>query len=113
MPKGTTPEPCNSKIFKRGVSVAQIAQADGMRSWHIEEFVKLIASETKTATDWHYSGGIAQVLTLGDPKVVAAAITAKWPAFAAPYPNARCATGLPARYRADVDELPDGVIGVG
>lgn len=83
---------CDPKVFKHGALVAQIARADGMRSWHIEEFVKSVARETGTATDWHYCGGRALVLTLGDRDTVRAAIDVQWPDFARPYPNARCST---------------------
>jgi hypothetical protein len=110
--EGETPEPCNDDVFKNGASVAQIAQAGGMRSWHIEEFIKSVAKRTGAAVDWHYSGGIAQVLTIGDASEVAQDIEANWPAFAAPYAGAQCQVGGPARYRAGVDDLPDDVIAV-
>lgn len=111
--ENVTPEACNSDIFKNGKSVAQIVQSNGMRSWHIEDFIKSVAAATNTQTDWHYSGGIAQVLTLGDAAIVVAKIKELWPAIQKIYPDAQCVTGLPARYRAGVDEIPDDVIGIG
>ena len=104
--EGVTPASCDHDVFQKGVSVAQIAQGSGMRSWHIEAFIRSVAHSTQTRTDWHYSGGIAQVLTLDDPEKVAAEVQRAWGEFAAPYPNAQMMTGLPARYRAGVDTCP-------
>ena len=71
-----------------------------MRMWHIEAFIR-------------YSGGIAQILTLGDAQVVVDRLAGEWLEFAAPFGGGpQIAFGLPARYRAG-DPLPNGVVAVG
>lgn len=109
----STPTPCNPAIFRDGRSVAAIAQGSGARSWHIEALIRAVAtrSGTRGQTDWHYSGGIAQVLTLGNADAVAEALRALWPGFLRQWPESWIRIGGPALYRAG-DPLPDGVIGV-
>ena len=107
--KEETPDPCNKDIFKRGQSVALISQGEG-RSWHIEALIKEVARATNTRTDWHYSGGIAHVLTLDDPAVVAAELAKAWPAFEKAHKWSQINLGGSA-YRAG-DPLPPDVTGV-
>lgn len=53
---------CDPKIFKKGKPVASLdARADDAEAW-----VKAIAKLAKAKVDWHYSGGRAQVLHLGN-----------------------------------------------
>ena len=74
-----TPPPCDAEIFKRGEAVMLF---HGPRSGLIEEWVKKLAAETQTHTDWHFAGGRAVVLVLGGEaergKVRAAAVRL-WP----------------------------------
>lgn len=58
----TTPAPCNQDIFHKGESIAIL---DG-RSNAVEKWVRKVAKRAKSLVDWHYSGGVAQVLHLGD-----------------------------------------------
>jgi hypothetical protein len=53
---------CDQEIFAKGKPVC-IADAG---SEHMEPWVQSIAEMAKARVDWHYSGGIAQVLHLGD-----------------------------------------------
>jgi hypothetical protein len=55
-------QPCNPKIFTEGKSILAI---DG-KSRNVETWVRKIAQQAKVLIDWHYSGGIAHVLLLGD-----------------------------------------------
>ena len=55
-------EPCNQNIFKNGHSIATLDAC----MHRAEEFVKAVAEESEQPVDWHYSGGIANVLYLGD-----------------------------------------------
>lgn len=64
------PPPCNDKIFKQGHSAIIL---DGC-SHRVEEWVQAVAKESGQPVDWHYSGGRANVLYLGDFKKVQAAI---------------------------------------
>ena len=57
-----TPPPCNTKIFKHGTGVCVV---DG-RSNAVERWVKAVAKKANAQVDWHYSGGRANVLHLGD-----------------------------------------------
>ncbi len=59
---GPTPLPCNREIFKNGKGVCVVYG----RSNAVERWVQLIAKEANAQVDWHYSGGRANVLHLGD-----------------------------------------------
>lgn len=61
---GSTPRPCNPKIFKKGKGVCVV---DGSSN-AIERWVRAVAKKAKAEVDWHYSGGRANVLHLGDAK---------------------------------------------
>lgn len=112
-PRNWTPGPCNAEVFRNGAHVAAIAQGSGARCWHVEELICKVAREsgTRRQTDWHYSGGIAQVLTLGDADKVAGVLARLWPAFLAKWPDSMIRLNGPALYRAG-DPPPDDVIGV-
>lgn len=59
---GPTPPECDEEIFKRGEPIAAL---DG-RANAVERWVKAVAAKAEARVDWHYSGGRAQVLHLGD-----------------------------------------------
>lgn len=59
---GPTPPPCDQEIFQKGQPVAAL----DARSNAAENWVRAVAKKASTRVDWHYSGGIAQVLHLGD-----------------------------------------------
>ncbi len=59
---GVIPPPCNEDIFRNGKPIAFL---DG-RSSAIETWVKRVSTVANAHIDWHYSGGVAQVLYLGD-----------------------------------------------
>jgi len=59
---GPTPKPCNKKIFKHGVMVASL---DGSSN-AVERWVQSVAKKAKAQVDWHYAGGRAMVLHLGN-----------------------------------------------
>lgn len=61
---GPTPPPCDPRIFQDGKPVAIL----DARSNAAERWVKAVAARAQAQVDWHYSGGIAQVLHLGDDK---------------------------------------------
>ncbi len=65
-----SPPPCNDKIFKEGHSAIVL---DGC-SYRVEQWVQAVAKASGQAVDWHYSGGRANVLYLGDFEKVEAAI---------------------------------------
>ena len=59
---GPTPKPCDRKIFKNGTPILLIDGASNA----VENWVKAVAKRSRVEVDWHYSGGRAQVLYLGD-----------------------------------------------
>ncbi len=61
---------CNADVFKNGQTICAV---DG-RSAPVEEWVKRVAAESGQAVDWHYSGGVANVLYVGDYERVLAAV---------------------------------------
>lgn len=56
------PPPCDREVYQRGEPVAILDAASN----DAEQFVKAIARLASAKVDWHYSGGRAQVLFLGD-----------------------------------------------
>jgi hypothetical protein len=59
---GPTPKPCDRKIFKKGTPIVLIEGASNA----VENWVKAVAKRSRVPVDWHYSGGVAQVLYLGN-----------------------------------------------
>ena len=59
---GPTPAPCNPDIFKKGRGVCVV---DGSSN-AVERWVQSVAKKANAQVDWHYSGGRANVLHLGD-----------------------------------------------
>lgn len=59
---GPDPAPCNPDIFKKGRGVCVI---DGSSN-AVERWVQSVAKKANAQVDWHYSGGRANVLHLGD-----------------------------------------------
>lgn len=53
---------CDQEVFDKGQSLAAI---DG-RSKDVNPWVEKVAQESGQRVDWHYSGGVAHVLVLGD-----------------------------------------------
>ena len=68
---GPTPKPCNEKIFKKGISVfiTHSIPSNAMEGW-----VKKVAAKSGQPVDWHFCGGRANVLALGDLSKVHEAI---------------------------------------
>jgi hypothetical protein len=56
------PAPCDPEIFWRGEGVCVV---DGSSN-AVERWVQAVAKRAKAQVDWHYSGGRANVLHLGD-----------------------------------------------
>lgn len=66
----SSPPPCDPRVFKEGRSIAVCDCA----SEPMERWVKMVRKRSKQKVDWHYSGGRANVLFLGDRQKVLAAI---------------------------------------
>ncbi len=59
---GPTPAPCNDEVFNKGTGVCVV---DGSSN-AVERWVRSVAKKANSQVDWHYSGGRANVLHLGD-----------------------------------------------
>lgn len=73
---GPCPPPCNLEIFTQGeqVFITNTIPSNAMEGW-----VKKVAKASGQPVDWHFAGGHARVLALGDLKKVAAAIAELMP----------------------------------
>lgn len=101
---GPAPAPCNSEIFKNGQGVCVL---DGSSN-AIERWVQSIAKKADAQVDWHYSGGLANVLHLGDEasrERVFAAINE----FKSELDGTVLSVGGPALYR-NGNLVPEGAI---
>ena len=103
---GPTPPPCDPEIFKKGQGVCII---DGSSN-AVERWVQAVAKKANARVDWHYSGGRANVLHLGNGasrRRVLAAISA----LKGELKGHILSVGGPALYRAG-DPIPDGTLAV-
>jgi hypothetical protein len=58
-----TPQSCDKEIFKNGSTVFCIGDWD---TNEIENWVQEVATRSGQKVDWHYAGGRANILGLGD-----------------------------------------------
>lgn len=64
---GPTPTPCATDIYRNGQHVGMLASGmEGPGACAIEEWVNRLAEASGQRVDWHYSGGRANVLCVGD-----------------------------------------------
>ncbi len=59
---GPMPASCNPEIFKKGKGVCVVVGSSNA----VERWVRSVAKKANAKVDWHYSGGRANVLHLGD-----------------------------------------------
>lgn len=65
--------PCDPDVFRNGNPLLAADTSDcGARQF--EAWVKSIAELSGQRVDWHYSGGIAQVLYIGDRRAIVKAL---------------------------------------
>lgn len=106
---GPTPPPCNQDIFVHGTPIASVTGSSNA----VEDWVRRVADKSDTQLDWHYSGGIAQVLHLGDDESFGWALDAM--EVVETGPNVRImhkfeSPGQKGLYRAGVHEVPDDAV---
>lgn len=75
---GPTPPPCDDLIYSQGTTVFV---GDTIGSCAIERWVKKIAKTSGQCVDWHWAGGRANVLAIGDIEKVRAAIEQHKPEY--------------------------------
>lgn len=103
---GPDPPPCNPEIFEKGEGVCVL---DGSSN-AVERWVKAVAKRANARVDWHYSGGRANVLHLGDSKSRQRVLNAI-KELKGNLKGHILSVGGPALYRAG-DPVPHGVIAV-
>jgi hypothetical protein len=69
---GPTPTPCDPEIFKNGTGLCVV---DGKPN-AVERWVTSVAEKANARVGWHYSGGRANVLHLGDAESYQRALNA-------------------------------------
>ena len=108
MAKKTLPR-CDSKVFKSGTTILT-ADTHECGATGFEEWVVAVRKASGQPVDWHYSGGIANMLFLGDKEKVVAAIQ-----------SIPCSANIrqeyfdrlpPPIYREGVSPVPRGTIAV-
>ena len=103
----STPPPCNQEVFSKGKSLLA-ADTSGCRAVGFEPWVQEVAKKSGQPVDWHYSGGVAHVLYLGDrEKVIEAAKSIPCPANIMRWFEETD----PGLYRKGVTPTPEGAIG--
>ena len=104
-PSRINDERCNVEIFQKGKPVASI---DGKPA-DVELWVQKVAQLSGQRVDWHYSGGRAHILCLGDHSAVRSAVEELESKL-----NGRILDlfdeGEPGLYRADVSWKPPGAM---
>ena len=73
---GPDPPACAAEVYKNGalVMITHSIPANALEAW-----VKTVAEQSGQAVDWHFAGGRACILALGDLERVRAAIEALLP----------------------------------
>ncbi len=103
---GPNPPPCDSEVFHWGETIA-IGHA---ASNEMERWVRAVAEKADARLDWHFTGGTANILFLGDPE--ARARTTEVLTEMASDLNGKLARIIPAGgpqlYRAGVSAVPEG-----
>lgn len=85
------PRPCDREIFTKGKGICIFHAGSAVT----ERWVKAVAAESGQRVDWHYSGGIVNVLFIGDYERVRAAIEYLRPALDA---DCKKTAGYPAEH---------------
>lgn len=99
---------CDDEVFKNGKSLAAL----DARSKAAEAWVREVAAKSGQRVDWHYSGGVAHVLVLGDHAKAMETVKAMPPTEGVRIMR-WYATDDVGCYRSWVSPpLPDGAVGV-
>ena len=99
---------CDPEIFQKGQPVVLLNAGSN----EAEKWVQSVARKANARVDWHYSGGIAQVLHLGDIESrarVEAVIDKLAPKLKGRILR-RCGIGDTGLYRNGVTQSPNGAI---
>ena len=102
---GPMPTPCNPDIFKKGKGVCVV---DGSSN-AVERWVQMVAKKANAQVDWHYSGGRANVLHLGDEASRQRVFNAI-EELKGELQGTILRVGGPALFRNGVDKWPEGAL---
>lgn len=97
---------CDREVFKNGIGLMAI---DGATD-DVEPWVQKVAVASGQRVDWHYSGGVANVLVLGDHAKATEAARSLLPEMTGYMRVLRWFSGGQSLYRAG-DPLPGDVLG--
>lgn len=61
---GPTPPDCDRDVFQHGETIATGYGSSNA----VERWVKTVAAASETRLDWHYTGGMVNILFLGTPE---------------------------------------------
>jgi hypothetical protein len=104
-------ERCDGEVFENGVPLLLADTGPVGGSALFEKWVQDLANESGQRVDWHYSGGVAQVLVLGDyVKALAEAMVAEAGLPAGIRIMRWCGPAERGLYRAGVTPAPDDAI---
>ena len=103
---GPTPPLCDPKIFTEGKGLCVVYG----RSNAVERWVQSVAKKAEAQVDWHYSGGRANVLHLGDDASYQRALNAVHE-LQSELDGGVMSVGGPALYRRG-DPVPEGTIAI-
>lgn len=103
---GPIPTPCNPDIFKNGKGLCIVEGGSNA----VERWVQTIAKKAEAQVDWHYSGGRANVLHLGDDASRQRALNAVKELESQLDGHIMSIDG-PSLFRNGVDEAPEGAVG--
>jgi hypothetical protein len=105
-PVNEPPPPCDQDVFKNGHGICCV----DARMHQMEAWVKKVAERSGQRVDWHYSGGIANVLYLGSYSEVMKAIMALEPELDGQIMRLYT-EGAHGLYRAG-DPVPEGTLAI-
>lgn len=110
---GPTPPACDQEILREGKPIILLSGSSNM----VENWVNDVAEAACARLDWHYSGGIAQVLHLGDDQSwdrTQQAIDSLIVEFESAGGTVirRLSKGQRGIYRRGVDSAPEGAVAV-
>lgn len=102
---GPTPPPCDTEIFRKGEGLCIVDGASNA----VEGWVRAVAAKADARIDWHYSGGRANVLHLGDKESRERALAAVRE-LESELNGRVMSIGGPALFRRGVDQAPEGAM---
>jgi len=102
---GPTPTPCDAEIFQKGEGLCIVNGSSNA----VERWVQAITKKADARVDWHYSGGRANVLHLGNEASRERALAAV-NELEGELDGTILQINGPALFRNGVDQAPEGAV---